>query len=873
MTDSITILTHSRSRLAKLWTADGGISGYDETKNYSVSSETVDDLRALSALLTRLEANPRAGVIRGTFKGDEAAAEIDPDNYQQGLARKIKALYDDVPHHWALFDIDKYKTDIDPAIDAEGAITEFIRTQLPECFHDISYHWQLSSSAGHAKSAGLLSAHLWFWMARPFSSDELKLWASMTNSPVDKTLFNAVQFHYTAAPLAEPGVTIPVLQRSGLVEGLFGDEVQLEMPRAGSFDLVPMSSQQNSWDDDLLGLSPTQGWTLEYGRTVLFGIPSDSDRATWINDLAAFHHEFGGSVDAMEIAIEWSATASNFGGRDDVEKRWESFGTYRGGNPMTGLWLLKRRNERQVHLKYEAKDEWVGVLKAATSEFNLREKVCPKIAEDDRLDEMARETLAQALFDVFKRLGTKQPIAQCRKLVADRRASARGSRGDLPVWAEGWVYVTEKDQFYRIDSEEWLTLQGFNAKFNRELPVDEDGNISKVASWYALDDLQIPSVTRAVYLPWAPATFELFGVKCVNKYRPSSTPTAVAKMSAPGQAAVATVKAHLHLLAGGREEVVATLIDWLAHNVQQPGVKIRWSPLVKGVEGDGKTLLGSLLASVMGRVNVRNVSPKVLGTDFTSWAEGSCVVVLEEIKLTGHNRYDILNALKPFITNDSIEVHPKGSDPRDAINTVNYVAFTNYTDALPLTDTDRRWWIIFTPFATSDEMAAAVAGVAPNLGTYFDRLHAAINQHPAELRRWLLDHVVSETFKPNGSAPMTAEKQVMIGMSASDDEDTVRDILESPEVIKGITKTLFSSRCMSEALMGSELDGVLNTTSKNHLFKKIGFTKLPKKVKWNGDAHAIWVKGVLNLEPQRVREILDKTLPQNEWGSESDDLF
>lgn len=176
------------------------------------------------------------------------------------------------------------------------------------------------------------------------------------------------------------------------------------------------------------------------------------------------------------------------------------------------------------------------------------------------------------------------------------------------------------------------------------------------------------------------------------------------------------VMRHLNLLCGGREPVVQTLVDWMAHNVQHPGVKVRWAPLIKGVEGDGKTVLGSIMAAVMGRSNVRNVSPKVLGTDFTGWAEGSCVAVLEEIKLTGHNRYDILNALKPFVTNDSIEVHRKGKDTYDAVNTTNYIAFTNYPDALPLTDTDRRWWIVFSPFTHKDEMEAAIRAQAGAAG-------------------------------------------------------------------------------------------------------------------------------------------------------------
>jgi hypothetical protein len=82
-------------------------------------------------------------------------------------------------------------------------------------------------------------------------------------------------------------------------------------------------------------------------------------------------------------------------------------------------------------------------------------------------------------------------------------------------------------------------------------------------------------------------------------------------------------------------------------------------------------------------------------------------------------------------------------------------------------------------------------------------------------------------------------------------------------------------------LSDSELS--LNTTSRNQLFTKCGFTKLAKKVKWNGEAHTIWVKGCSSLEPGQVRKILDKTVHESVGDSESlefdgkgsdvDDLF
>jgi hypothetical protein len=509
--------------------------------------------------------------------------------------------------------------------------------------------------------------------------------------------------------------------------------------------------------------------------------------------------------------------------------------------------------------------------------LKLREEVCPEIAANTILDDLDRETLAQALCETFTKLGNKYPIAQCRKLVAPRKERRGDIANNLPEWLRDWVYVSDEDKFYRIDSDEWLTMQGFNARFNRELPRDDD-EVGKSAAWVALEDFRIPTVTRARYLPWADALFDLDGVSHVNKYRHSSVPQATEYLSADGKKAVEIVKRHAGLICGHRPDVSRTLLDCMAHNVQRPGVKVRWAPLIKGIEVDGKTVLGTLLAAVMGRANVRNVSPKVLGTDFTGWAEGSCVAELEEIKLTGHNRYDILNALKPFVTNDSVEVHRKGQDPYDSINTTNYIAFTNYPDALPLTDTDRRWWIVFSPFTDRTGLAAAIRSQGwvdgsddQVLGAYFELLNNTINTCRAELRRWLLDWQVSEAFRPNGSAPMTQEKAVMIGMNVSDEEMAIKEALEKGGV--GISQEVFASSYLRNELINSGAEVRLETTAWNLALKRLGYTRVPKKVKWRGGAEVIWVRGHANSEPQQIRDRLDKTVRSESEGSESDDLF
>lgn len=69
-------------------------------------------------------------------------------------------------------------------------------------------------------------------MAEPLTSAQLRAWAKAAGLKADLALFNPVQVHYTASPVFEPGQTDPYAERSGLVSGLFGDEVVLEIDEA-----------------------------------------------------------------------------------------------------------------------------------------------------------------------------------------------------------------------------------------------------------------------------------------------------------------------------------------------------------------------------------------------------------------------------------------------------------------------------------------------------------------------------------------------------------------------------------------------------------------------------------------------------------------
>lgn len=217
--DFVTVL-HSLGTLAltKTWTSQE-IRGTDRTRNFRHRRVPVDNIFDLSKLLTEIEANPQEGVIRGAYNG------VDP------IAERRLVNFTDEPHHWVCLDVDKWPLPQGLALDDPAAcVAAFISCELPDDFQEVTHHWQLSSSAGKPGSEGVLNAHIWFWLSAPTKSHEMKRWARILKLKVDKTLFNPVQLHYTAAPVFEDGTVDPVKTRSGLTRGLLADDVDLVMP-------------------------------------------------------------------------------------------------------------------------------------------------------------------------------------------------------------------------------------------------------------------------------------------------------------------------------------------------------------------------------------------------------------------------------------------------------------------------------------------------------------------------------------------------------------------------------------------------------------------------------------------------------------------
>lgn len=228
--DKVTVLMSwdgiATKRITRDDTGEIVIHEFNAGKYFNVGILPVDGIVALSDTLTALEDFPKALVIRG----DPVAG---PDWESRTRRLKTNFLTPEEGRHWVMLDLDKIplpkRLRGDPT---SSDVREHVISLLPREFHDASYHWQLSSSAGF-RGYDKVSFHFSFWLDRAVHDRDLKRWTEHENKRagyklIDPALFNDVQAHYTAAPIFED-VENPFPVRSGLVTKK-SDEVKLLLP-------------------------------------------------------------------------------------------------------------------------------------------------------------------------------------------------------------------------------------------------------------------------------------------------------------------------------------------------------------------------------------------------------------------------------------------------------------------------------------------------------------------------------------------------------------------------------------------------------------------------------------------------------------------
>ena len=327
---------------------------------------------------------------------------------------------------------------------------------------------------------------------------------------------------------------------------------------------------------------------------------------------------------------------------------------------------------------------------------------------------------------------------------------------DSTEWLNDWVLLPNS-WFFSLKKLSKGSTNWFNNTISSDyiLPLSKNDMPIKPSA-YSIG--KISSVDSVAYNPKQERVFTSGHALYGNLYRDEYPQIGQCDASL----AEKVITTHLRKLL--KEDEASFMLDWLAHQVQKTGVLVRYCPLIIGVQGNGKTTISEFLRAAIGSSNTKVIGEGEINSTFSDWANGSAVGVIEEIRLDGKDRYSLYNRIKQFITNEQISVNRKGLPSVNVENVTNYIAFSNYDDAIPLSKDDRRFYVL----------NSSVTGDTD----YFNNIYDCIDNNARGIREFLDAHVISELFKSTKEAPSTSAKIKMLNDTMTESDLAVKERLD-----------------------------------------------------------------------------------------------
>lgn len=545
---------------------------------------------------------------------------------------------------------------------------------------------------------------------------------------------------------------------------------------------------------------PIPGLVIEDVREALFKLDPDESYEAWIGACMALRSQFRGEEEgeeAFRLFCEWSEQGDKFTDEETTFAKWKSFRAEFGSRaPITIRSLFKRAIDAGWSVAKVAEQIRQNVedrIKECEDAGVLSQEGPKWIEAMDYKNDITEETMIHLLQTRLMQLGVpKIDKGTIRKAVnRERRASkAEKASDNRPSWLLPWCYISSLDRFYSTDTGMLLTTEAFNRTFGSEMMNTEEAQangrpIVQPADFALNTEGMITKVDSMVYDPRFGGENHFFRMPgtdllYVNQYRASSLPKPDEKNSA--KAGRALLRLLRDLLS--REEDILHMLDWAAHVVQFPGKRIRHVPCIQGQQGGGKSMISNYIGAALGTGNAKIVYPKDIAGTHNDWAYGAALVTIDEIFVQGKTRAEIMNALKPLVTNDSVAVHEKFRSVVTVANTVNYIANTNHHNAIFMEMGDRRWWILKSKLQTKPQVRRLSAKMVAGM-LNFDYHGMVIEKFAGAIRHFLLNYEIRSSFNPNGDAPDTPWRRQMIEASKNALQREIEAVIEDQVPLVG----------------------------------------------------------------------------------------
>ena len=564
----------------------------------------------------------------------------------------------------------------------------------------------------------------------------------------------------------------------------------------------------------------------------------------WIKVGAALHHQFQGDITTgYKRWFDWSVKSDK---HDDAQMKvkWRSFGNSTRVVTFASVIHMARANGVDVSRSMAVAIEqsaFERLLEVASSVSNMSEyddfksriqNISLVVLPSDK-----RSMLAQEVFDAWgKDHGlTKTDIkAQLKKSV-----KSKVDKIDKPEWLKPWVYIESTCEFYNTDLHYSIKREAFNTKFGGIMAL-AFGEEAPVASTFAANQCNIETVVDMMFWPGSGRFFEHDGKRFINTYRETGIAPCEA-LDDDGQSVIDLFMTHVRFMIDNEDEQ-RLLVDYLAWIIQKPGQKINWALLIQGAQGVGKSYFAVVMQNLLGLM-ARNVEPMALSGRFTAWAHGALLAVIEEIRISGENRFELIDRLKPFVSNNVVQIEEKGRDQRSVPNFQTYLLLTNHKDALPVNENDRRYAPIFSRVQSEAQLFSELGG-RQGAEDYFTKLFDESERRADALSWFLRKWKISDNFSAKGRAPHTSARDEMIALGVSPDRSAIEDAIEQMKC-SVINDTVLDVTWLNKLCEG---EGIVlpKTRAMSAILLEMGYKQIEgrrMKISKTNGLHYVWFKG------------------------------
>ena len=302
---------------------------------------------------------------------------------------------------------------------------------------------------------------------------------------------------------------------------------------------------------------------------------------------------------------------------------------------------------------------------------------------------------------------------------------------DKPEIKQNWIWVASIKRFIYLPTFQEYDAEQFSGLF---APMFKRGK----ASDHCLRNHEFPRVEGKTYWPLQEKIVMEEGTKKLNCWRPCTIE--------PVDGNVQPFLDHVtYIFPEVKEQNI--LLDYLAFQVQHPGIKIHWAILIQGPSGNGKSFFAkAVMRNILGAHNIKFLHCDTLHEPYTGWQKDCQLVVVEEVMARG--RLEVMNKLKPIITEPWTMIREMYKPPYEQRNRFNFLMMTNHPDALILDEGDRRYCVLS-------------AEAPPQPHEYYAGLFEWADDNAGPLLHWFQQRDLS-AFQPKAHAPTTEGKQVMI---------------------------------------------------------------------------------------------------------------